>query len=102
MYNGALRSILSELLRQERLVVVDSVEVDAPRTKQLVEKLAALDLQDVLIVVEQLDENLLLASRNLYHVDVRDTDEIDPFSLVGFDKILMTTAALKKIEERLA
>lgn len=102
MYKGALRSILSELLRQERLIVVDNIEVDAPRTKQLVEKLNALGLSDVLLITEQLDENLLLASRNLYHVDVRDTDEIDPFSLVGFEKVLMTSAALKKIEERLA
>ena len=102
MYKGALRSILSELLRQERLIVVDNIEVDAPRTKQLVEKLNALGLSDVLLITEQLDENLLLASRNLYHVDVRGTDEIDPFSLVGFEKVLMTSAALKKIEERLA
>ncbi len=102
MYRGALRSILSELLRQERLVVVDGFSVDAPKTKQLVAKLNDLGLDDVLIVTEQADENLLLAARNLYHVDVRDSDELDPVSLVGYEKVLMTTEALKKIEERLA
>ena len=102
MYRGALRSILSELLRQERLVVVDGFSVDAPKTKQLVAKLNELGLDDVLIVTEQADENMLLAARNLYHVDVRDSDELDPVSLVGYEKVLMTTDALKKIEERLA
>ncbi len=102
MYRGALRSILSELLRQERLVVVDSFGVDAPKTKQLVGKLKDLGLDDVLIIVEQLDENLLLAARNLYHVDVRDTDQLDPVSLVGYEKVLVTAEALKKIEEKLA
>ena len=102
MYRGALRSILSELLRQERLVVVDGFSVDAPKTKQLVAKLDELGLDDVLIVTEQADENMLLAARNLYHVDVRDSDELDPVSLVGYEKVLMTTDALKKIEERLA
>ena len=102
MYRGALRSILSELLRQERLVVVDSFGVEAPKTKQLVGKLKDLGLDDVLIIVEQLDENLLLAARNLYHVDVRDTDQLDPVSLVGYEKVLVTADALKKIEEKLA
>ncbi|HHB11705.1 MAG TPA: 50S ribosomal protein L4 [Chromatiales bacterium] len=102
MYRGALRSILSELVRQERLVVVDSFGVDAPKTRQLVGKLKELGLDDVLIVTEQADENLYLAARNLYHVDVRDSDELDPVSLVGYEKVLMTTEALKKIEERLA
>ncbi|RTZ73142.1 MAG: 50S ribosomal protein L4 [Gammaproteobacteria bacterium] len=102
MYRGALRSILSELVRQERLVVVDGFSVDAPKTKQLVAKLNELGLDDVFIVTEQADENMLLAARNLYHVDVRDSDELDPVSLVGYEKVLMTTDALKKIEERLA
>jgi len=102
MYRGALRSILSELLRQERLVVVDSFGVDAPKTKQLVGKLKDLGLDDVLIIVEQLDENLLLAARNLYHVDVRDTDQLDPVSLVGYEKVLVTAEALKQIEEKLS
>ncbi len=102
MYRGALRSILSELVRQERLVVVESFGVEAPRTKELVGKLKELGLDDVLIVTDRLDENLILAARNLYHVDVRDSDEVDPVSLIGYEKVLMTTEALKKIEERLA
>ncbi|WP_456418008.1 50S ribosomal protein L4 [Thiolapillus sp.] len=102
MYRGALRSILSELLRQERLVVVDSFAVDAPKTKELVAKLKDLGMDDVLIITAQLDENMLLASRNLYHVDVRDTEQLDPVSLVGYEKVLITAEALKKIEEQLA
>lgn len=102
MYRGALRSILSELLRQERLVVVDSFAVDAPKTGELVGKLKDLGMEDVFIITAQLDENMLLAARNLYHVDVRDTDQLDPVSLVGYEKVLMTAEALKKIEEQLA
>jgi large subunit ribosomal protein L4 len=102
MYKGALRSIFSELVRQERLVVVDSFSVEAPKTKELVNKLAGLGLEDVLVVSDQADENLMLASRNLYHVDVRNAQEIDPISVVGYEKVLMTTGALKTIEERLA
>ena len=102
MYRGALRSILSELVRQERLVVVDDFSVDAPKTKQLVAKLADLDMSDVLIITGQPDENMLLAARNLYHVDVRDSEQLDPVSLVGYEKVLMTADALKKIEEQLA
>ncbi len=102
MYRGALRSILSELVRQDRLVVVDGFGVEAPKTKQLVGKLKELGLDDVLIVTEQADESLYLAARNLYHVDVRDSEELDPVSLVGYEKVLMTTEALKKVEERLA
>jgi large subunit ribosomal protein L4 len=102
MYKGAICSILSELLRQDRLVVVDSFAIDAPKTKQLLEKLMAMDVTDAMVVTEQLDENLLLASRNLYHVDVRNVEELDPVSLVGYEKVLMTTDALKKVEERLS
>ena len=102
MYRAALRSILSELVRQERLVVVDDMAVDAPRTKELVARLDGMNLKDVLVVVEQLNENLWLSARNLYHVDVREVAEIDPVSLVAFEKVLVTSAALKQIEERLA
>ncbi len=102
MYKGAVRSILSELLRQDRLVIVDSFTVDAPKTRQLQDKLQAMDITDAMIVTGQEDENLLLASRNLYHIDVRDASELDPVSLVGYAKVLMTTDALKKIEERLS
>lgn len=102
MYRGALRSIMSELIRQDRLIVVDEFSVAAPRTKELVAKLKDLDASDALIVTESFDENLLLASRNLYHVDVRTLQEVDPVSLIGFDKVIMTAGALKALEEKLA
>ncbi|MEW6354353.1 MAG: 50S ribosomal protein L4 [Pseudomonadota bacterium] len=102
MYRGAMRSILSELVRQERLVVVDEFALPEISTKELVSKLGALDLRDVLIVTEARDDNLLLSARNLHQVDVRNTAELDPVSLVGFEKVLMTVGALKKVEESLA
>jgi large subunit ribosomal protein L4 len=102
MYRGALRSILSELVRQERLVVVDDFSVSAPKTKELAAKLQEMAVSDALIVTENFDENLLLASRNLYHVDARALNEVDPVSLIGFDKVIMTTGALKALEEKLA
>lgn len=102
MYRGAMRSILSELLRQERLVVVDDFTLSAPKTKELVGNLKEMGVTDGLIVVEDLDENLILAARNLYNIDVRDDTDVDPASLIAYDKIVMTSAALKKIEERLA
>ncbi len=101
MYRGALCSILSELLRQERLVTVSELSVSAPKTSELAGKLNELGLKEVLIVVDQPDENLYLAARNLYHVDVCDVNDVDPLSLVGFDKVLMSSAAIKKLEERL-
>ena len=102
MYRAAMRSILSELLRQERLVVVDAISVSAPKTKELVGKLADLQLRDVLIITAQQDENLMLAARNLHGVDVREAHQIDPMSMVAFDKVLVTSDALKQIEERLS
>ena len=102
MYQGALRSILSELVRQDRLVVVDSFSLDAPKTRDLAAKLGGLGLDDVLVIVEQLDENLLLSARNLYHVDVREPGELDPVSLVAFGQVLIPAGALKRVEERLA
>ena len=102
MYRGAIKSILSELVRQERLVVVENFAVETPKTKELVAKLNALELKDVLIVTPEVDENLFLSARNLYKVDVRDVDGIDPVSLVGFEKVLMTATAVKQIEEMLA
>jgi len=101
-YRSAIRSILSELVRQDRLVVVESFGVDSPRTKDLLGKLKEMDLDQVLIVHDEPDENLYLAARNLPKVDVVDTTITDPVSLVGFDKVLMTVAALKQFEERLA
>lgn len=102
MYRGALRSILSELLRTERMVVVSDFAIEAPKTKQLVTKLNGLGIKEVLIVAVQPDENLYLAARNLYGVDVCDVREIDPVSLIGFDKILITSESLKPLEESLA
>lgn len=99
MYRAALRCILSELTRQERLVVVESFDVEAPKTKQLVSKLAQFDLAEALIITEEVSENLYLAARNLHKIDVRDVQGIDPVSLIRFDKVVVTVAALKKIEE---
>lgn len=102
MYRGAVKSILSELVRQDRLIVVENFSVEAPKTQELKAKLKELGLKDVLIITEELDENLFLAARNLYKVDVRDVQGIDPVSLIAFDKVLVTAAAVKKIEESLA
>jgi len=102
MYRAALRCILSELARLDRLVVVEGFELDAPKTKGLVEKLAQFELSDVLILLDDVSENLYLAARNLHKVDVRDVQGIDPVSLVRFDKVMITVTALKKIEESLA
>jgi large subunit ribosomal protein L4 len=102
MYRGAIQSILSELVRQERLIVVEKFAVEAPKTKELQSKLAALELKDVLIVTSEVDENLFLSARNLYKVDVRDVQGIDPVSLIAFEKVLMTADAVKQLEESLA
>lgn len=102
MYRGAMRSIVSELLRQDRLVVTSSFGVSAPKTRELAGKLKGLGLDNVLIVTDVIDDNLVLAARNLPNVAISDVDGADPVSLVGFDKVLFTTAALKKLEERLA
>ena len=102
MYRGAIMSILSELVRQDRLLVVESFGVETPKTKELAAKLKAMELKDVLIVTDEVDENLFLSARNLYKVDVRDVHGIDPVSLIAFDKVLMTAAAVKQIEEMLA
>jgi large subunit ribosomal protein L4 len=102
MYRAAMRSILSELVRQDRLVVVEDFAVDNPKTKGMVAKLNELSLDRVLIVTESPDENLYLAARNLHKVDVVDPMEINPVNLVGAEKILITVPAIKKIEERLA
>ena len=102
MYRGAVRSILSELARQGRLVVLPELKLDAPKTKVLKPKLRELELSDVLILVEGFDDDLLLAARNLSGVDVLTADEADPVSMVAFDKVLMTEGAIRKLEERLA
>jgi len=101
MYRGALRCILSELIRKERLVAVESFSVKAPKTKELLTQLKSLDMSNVLIVTEDGDENLFLAARNVRFVDVRDVEGVDPVSLISHDKVLITVAALKKLEEAL-
>lgn len=102
MYRAAIRSILSELVRSDRLVVVENFAVDAPKTKELVSKLQALELKDVLIVTDAFDTNLWLASRNLVNVDYVDANGSDPVSLIAYEKVLITVPAIKKIEEVLA
>jgi large subunit ribosomal protein L4 len=102
MYRGALRCIMSELIRQERLIALESFSVDAPRTKALLDQLKLLELRNVLIVTEEVDENLYLSSRNLKGVDVSDVAGIDPVSLISHDRVLVTVGALKKLEEELA
>ena len=102
MYRGAVRSIVSELARQGRLVVVPELTLAAPKTKDLVARLGALDLADVLILTEGLAENLFLAARNLPGVDVMTVREVDPASLVAFEHVLATEAAVRMLEERFA
>ena len=102
MYRAALRSVFSELVRQDRLVVVKELELEAPKTKLLVDKLKELDLDSVLILNEGFDEKLFLAARNLQDVGICDASSIDPVVLIRFDKVLVTLPALKLIEERLS
>jgi large subunit ribosomal protein L4 len=101
MYRAALQSIMSELARQERLIVVEELVVEQPKTKELVSQLNGLGLENVLIIADEVNENLYLASRNLHKVDVRDVAGIDPVSLIAYDKVMVTVPALKKFEEML-
>ena len=101
MYRAALRSIMSELARQDRLVVVESMDLEAPKTKLLAKQLGEYGVDNVLIVSAEVGENLYLAARNLHKVDVRDVDGIDPVSLIGHDKVIVTVDAVKKFEEML-
>jgi large subunit ribosomal protein L4 len=101
MYRAALQSILSELARQDRLVVVESMELKEPKTKLLIKELSGFGVQGALIVADEVTENLYLASRNLHKVDVRDVSSIDPASLIAFEKVIVTVSALKKFEEML-
>jgi large subunit ribosomal protein L4 len=102
MYRGALRCIMSELVRQNRLIVTESFSIDAPKTRSLLDKLKAFDLSNVLIVTESVDENLYLSARNLKKVDVRDLQALDPVALISHEKVLITVDALKKFEEALS
>lgn len=102
MYRVAISSILSELARQDRLIVVEQFTVDQPKTKELLQKLGALGVDSALIVTEDLDHNLYLSARNIHAVDVRDVSGVDPVSLIAFERVIVTVAALKKFEELLA
>jgi large subunit ribosomal protein L4 len=101
MYRAAMQSMVSELIRQDRLVAVESLEVKEPRTKLLVEKLKSLGLSRALILVEAFEEKLFLAARNVPHVEVLPVSSLDPVSLVRHDKVVATVGALKLLEQRL-
>lgn len=101
MYRAALRSIFSELARQERLVVVEGLDLKQPKTKLLVKTLDGLGLRSALLVTEEVTENLYLAARNVHGINVVDAAGVDPVSLVGSEKVVITVPALKKIEELL-
>jgi len=101
MYRAALRSIISELARQDRLVVVESLDIEEPKTKLLAKQLGEYGVDNVLIVSDEVGKNLYLAARNLHKVDVRDVEGVDPVSLIGHDKVMVTVEAVKKFEEML-
>ena len=103
VYRAAMRSVLSELVRQERLIVVDAIKIEEPRTQLLLNKLDELKLgHNVLILVDSYKTKLCLAARNLPYVDVLDLREINPVSLIRFDKVVATEAALKALQEQLS
>ena len=102
MYRAAMRSILSELARTDRLMIVETLDVEQPKTKLLVETLKGYGVDNVLVVADSVDKNLYLASRNLHKVDVRDVEGADPVSLIAYDKVMITVDAVKKFEEALA
>lgn len=102
MYRGAMQCILAELIRQERLILVEELTISAPKTKELIAKLSELNAPRALIITKEVDENLYLAARNIPHVNVLDTSEVDPVSLIAFDKVIMSVEAAKQFEEALA
>ena len=102
MYRGAMQCILAELIRQERLILVEEISVSGPKTKELIAKLGELNASRALIVTKEVDENLYLAARNIPHVNVLGTNEVDPVSLIAFDKVIMSVEAAKQFEEALA
>jgi len=101
MYRAAMQSLLSELVRQERLVIVEEFSVDAPKTKVLAGKLKEMGFENVLIVIEGYDEKLDLSSRNLPRVNVMDVASIDPVSLLYYERVIMTVGAVRILEEKL-
>ena len=101
MYRGAIRAMLSELARTDRLLVTESIELEAPKTRLLANQLKQWGIEKALIIVEATDEKLFLAARNLVHVEVLDVSAINPLALAAYDKVLVTRGAVKMIEERL-
>ncbi len=101
MYRGAVRSILSELARQERLIVVDDFQVEAPKTRAVIDALASLNAPNALIVCSEVSENLYLSARNIPRVGIVDVAALDPVLLVSFDKIVITQSALNELENSL-
>ena len=102
MYRGAMRCILSELVRQDRLVVVEGFDLESPKTKLMAARLKELNAEGALVVAGEVSENVYLASRNLPKVAVCDVQAIDPVSLIAHEKVVVTVDALKKLEELLA
>ena len=102
MYRAAMRSLVSELIRRDRLTIIESLEIAEPRTKLMVSKLKELGVDNALIVVEACEENIFLAARNLPHVEVLEVTALDPVSLLRYERVVMTVAAVRRLEEKLA
>jgi len=102
MYRSAMRCIVSELIRQQRLILVEDFTIESHKTRDLLARLKEFELDNVLIITEQVERDLYLAARNLHQVDVLDAQAIDPVSLIGFDKVLCTVAAMKRMEGMLS
>lgn len=102
MFRAGMATILSQLVRDERLVIIDDFTVETPKTKEFAAKVKTLGLEQVLVITKELDENLYLASRNLVNVLVIEAQQTDPYSLVRFNKIVMTRDAVKQLEEQWA
>jgi large subunit ribosomal protein L4 len=101
MYEGAMRSIWSELVRKNRLVVLENFVLDRPKTRDFLKKLAEINVEKALVVHDNIDRNILLAARNLYRVHLCSPELVNPATLLSFDQILITVTALKQVEERL-
>lgn len=99
MYRGAMQAILSELVRQDRLIIVEEITVKQPKTRELIVKMKELGLQEALIVTDKWDANLYLSARNLSKIEIRDASKVDPVSLIKFDKVVMTVGAVRQFEE---
>ena len=102
MYRAAIRSIFSELVRQDRLIIVDEFSIDEPKTQTMIAKLSNLECKDVLIVTDNDDKNVYLSSRNIPHCEALGVTALNPVSLVGHEKVLITTAAVTKVQEWLS